>query len=434
MKEAEKVRVVLFGPGPLFKGGISNYNTALAKALERLEEVQVFIVSWTQQYPAIIPRDFIDRSSRHSFLEGSNIPVEYVTNYNHPLTWSKTVQKILALKPQVVVFQWAIALQGIPLGFIARKLKRKNPSIEIIFDLHLVQQKESSKIDAFCTKYGLKSVDTFIVHANKTAEELQKLFPQKSFMLSHTGERTTQPQTHTILKLYHPIYDLFKPREDFDKEAFKQQHGLQKHVFLFFGFIRKYKGLHWVIPAFAELLKKRQDVSLIIAGESFWHTLDNKRWTTRIKKTLFQWAKKLLLRKTDNEEENYRPLEMIRALGIERHVMVVNRFIPNEEVHQYFQASDAILTFYETATPSGVESLSYNFHLPVLATRVGHFPETIREGYNGYLAEPGNIADMARVMQHFLEHPIPTENIKHIAEQLSWTRYAEAIVYPYKQK
>jgi hypothetical protein len=48
-------RIVTFGPGPRFKGGIANYNTSLARALDRRGDVEVHIVSWTQQYPAIIP-------------------------------------------------------------------------------------------------------------------------------------------------------------------------------------------------------------------------------------------------------------------------------------------------------------------------------------------------------------------------------------------
>ena len=59
----EVEKIVLFGPGPQFKGGIANYNTSLAKALDALGH-DVHIVSWTQQYPAIIPRDFIDRNSK----------------------------------------------------------------------------------------------------------------------------------------------------------------------------------------------------------------------------------------------------------------------------------------------------------------------------------------------------------------------------------
>jgi len=51
-------KIVVFGPGPQFKGGIANYNTSLAKALDMVEDVEVHIVSWTQQYPAIIPQRF----------------------------------------------------------------------------------------------------------------------------------------------------------------------------------------------------------------------------------------------------------------------------------------------------------------------------------------------------------------------------------------
>ena len=61
--------IICFGPGPKFKGGIAQYNTALARALKD-EGAQVSIVSWTQQYPAIIPREFVDKTSRSSFLEG----------------------------------------------------------------------------------------------------------------------------------------------------------------------------------------------------------------------------------------------------------------------------------------------------------------------------------------------------------------------------
>lgn len=101
-------KIVVFGPGPRFKGGIANYNTSLAKALDMLGEAEVHIVSWTQQYPAIIPRDFIDRSSRTDLLEGTGIKVHYITNYNNPFTWYKTCRLIRQIGPKMVIFQWAI--------------------------------------------------------------------------------------------------------------------------------------------------------------------------------------------------------------------------------------------------------------------------------------------------------------------------------------
>ncbi|WP_116124694.1 glycosyltransferase [Lewinella sp. IMCC34183] len=427
--------IVCFGPGPKFKGGISNYNTSLAKALDRRGDCEVHIVSWTQQYPAIIPREFVDKTSKVDLLEGTDIKVQYVTNYNNPLTWQETYRRIVELKPDKVIFQWAIAIQGLPMGYIARKLRR-HPEIEVIFDLHFVIQKENSSLDRRFTQYGIAPADTFIAHAYKTVDELKELFPGRAFDVTETGERSiaegagggAQVQGSTpVIKLYHPVYDLFAPREDFDATAFRREHGLREHVFLFFGFIRKYKGLHHVIRAFAELAGRREDVSLIICGESFWDTLKSDKLSTKLKNVTFGLAKQLFLKKADDERE-YRPLELLDELGIRDRVMVKNEFVANEEVHKYFQASDAVVLFYEYATPSGVESISYNFQLPAIATRVGHFPETITDGYNGYLAAPGDVADMARQLERMIESPIPRAHVYETTREMSWDNYAAAIV------
>ena len=420
-------RIVCFGPGPRFKGGIQNYNTSLARALDA-QGAQVHIVSWTQQYPAIIPREFVDKTSKNDLLAGSNVQISYVTNYNNPFTWAQTVRCIENLKPDVVIFQWAIAVQGIPLGWIARKLL-KNKQIEIIFDLHFVIQKENSALDRRFTKYGIAKAHTYIAHAYKTVEELKSLFPSKKLEVNETGKRTKLTDNQTVIKLYHPVYELFQPRGDFDVVAFKKEHGLKEHVFLFFGFIRQYKGLHNAIRAFRLVADQRDDVSLVICGESFWQTLDSSKWTTQVKNLLFGFAKKLLVKQSD-DERHYQPLTLIEELDLTDKTLIKNEFVANEEVHKYFQISDVVLLFYLYATPSGVESLTYNFKMPIVATRVGHFPETIKEGFNGYLAEPDNIEDMAKVMLQAIEKPISRENVTEATKMMSWANYAKAILNP----
>ena len=417
-------KIVLFGPGPQFKGGIAHYNTSLAKALDKLGH-EVHIVSWTQQYPAIIPRDFIDRKSKTDQLDGTNIKVTYITNYNNPATWNETVSFIKNLGADKVIFQWAIAIQGLPIGYICRRLKRKT-NAEVIIDLHLVIQKEASSIDQYFSKYGLKVADTYIAHAYKTVDELKQTFPQFSYSVTEDGLRSKNKKDRNVIKLYHPIYDMFKPNPNFNLEEEKAKLGLKKHVLLFFGFIRKYKGLHQTIEAFKLLTEKRDDVSLLIVGESFWNTLDQNKISTRIKNVLFKTAKSIFLKNSDNEQ-NYRPLELLDELNLRDSVYVMNEFVPNEDVHRYFQLSDAILLYYLTATPSGVESISYNFKLPVLATKVGHFPETIIHGYNGYLAEDQDIQSMATEMNRMIEHPINRDNVAETASKLSWENYAKAI-------
>lgn len=421
-----KKTIVCFGPGPKFKGGISNYNTSLAKALDKLEETEVHIVSWTQQYPAIIPREFIDKSSRTDLLAGTNIKVKYITNYNNPLSWLGTARYIKSLKADKLVIQWSIAIQGLPIGRIISWLKR-NTHTEIVVDLHFVLQKEKSTIDRLFLSIGIGHAHTYLVHSLKTFEELKAFYPNKKFDLVYDGKRNEDPKNQTVIKLYHPIYDLFKADPHFDIEGFKKEHRVRKNVFLFFGFIRKYKGLHQTIEAFAKLSKDRDDVTLLICGESFWHTLDNSKWQTRLKNGLFSLAKKVFVSKAD-DERNYRPLELIKELGIEDKTVVFNEFIANEDVHKFFQVSDCVVLYYLTATPSGIESLSYNFNLPILATKVGHFPETIKDGYNGYLAEDRDIDSMAATMTKWLEKPLPKANVTEVAKDLSWENYAKALL------
>lgn len=426
MKNKSKT-IVCFGAGPAYKGGMANYNTSLAKAFSAFEDVDVHIVSWSQQYPGIVPREFKDKVSSLNFLENSNISCRYITNYNNPFSWAATAKYIASLNPDKVIIQWSIALQGLPISSIIKKLKKLS-DCEIIIDLHFVAQKEKSSLDKKLTKMGIRHADAYIVHALKTYQELRELFPKRKFMVTQTGERKPHANGATpVIKLFHPVYEIYQPHPGFDVQAFKKEHGLKEHVFLFFGFIRKYKGLHHALEAFRQVAEKRDDVSFLICGELFWNTLAPGNLATRLKKGLFRLAKRLLLNGADDEQD-YNPLALIGELGLQDKTTVVSQFIPNQDVHKYFQAANASVLFYSKATPSGIEALSYNFNLPVLTTQVGHFPETIEAGKNGYMVKANTVEAMAETMLHFLENPVPQESIARYKSRLSWENYAAALL------
>lgn len=420
-----KKHIVVFGPGPRFKGGIANFTCSLAKALYD-QGAKVDIVSWSQQYPSIVPRDFIDKKSKRDLFEGRDIKAQYLTNYNNPFTWKRTADFICALNPDKVIFQWAIAIQGLPIGKITRRIKKISPEIELIFDVHNVIQKENGKLDKMLTRYALKSSDTYIMHGQITIDEFHSFIPDIETKISLEGERYANKST--ILKLFHPVYDMFTPDSNLDVESVKDKLGLRKYVFLFFGFIRKYKGLHYAIEAFAKISSKYPNASLLIVGESFWETVDKSKWTNKCKRFLFDLARTILLRKGDSEQD-YRPLELIKTLGLEDSVVVVNEFVPNEDVNIYFQASDVVVNFYEYATPSGVESIAYNFNKAILATNVGHFKYAIIDGENGYLAEADDLQSMSRVMEHSILEPILEQKVARFKNELSWEKYAKTILF-----
>ena len=228
-----KRKIVIFGPGPKFKGGIANYTLSLAKALNEFDNNEIHIVSWTQQYPFFIPREFIDKTIKSDPLEGTGISTHYITDYNNPISWNKTVKLIKEINPEIVIIQWAIAIQGLPLGFITKKIKKKC-SCEVIFDLHVVAQKEPSNIDKSLIKYGLSDSDSYIVHSYKTLDELKTIFPNTNYFIDETGKRA-EGSEKSVIKLYHPIYDMFEPDPDLDINKVKEELNLKKYVFLFLG-------------------------------------------------------------------------------------------------------------------------------------------------------------------------------------------------------
>ena len=417
-------KIVVFGPGPGFKGGIANFNISLAKAFAMQDDTETHIVSWISQFPFFIPRDCIDDKSQSDLLEKSGVTVHYTIDYNRFSSWQKTYDTIVEINPDFIIFQWANPIHAFPVGYLIRQLKA-NTTIRVIVDLHFVDRKEYAKTVKHLTRYAIKYVDAYVVHSYKTACEVKELFPDTDFNLIGGSDSLSDNTDKPILKLYHPIYDMYTPDPAFDIVAQKKQLHLGQYVFLFFGFITKYKGLHHVIAAFAELARDRDDVSLLIVGESSWQApRDRKR--DRLKR-LFSRQLRAQFVSSREDELNYRPLEMIDSLGISDKVTVVNEFVPNEDVHKYFQVSDAIVLFYETATASGVESIAYNFNIPIVATRVGHFPESVKEGVTGYLANPDDVASMSEAMLNIIEQPIPSENIEAAYKSMDWENYARSV-------
>jgi len=417
-------RIVVFGPGPGFKGGIANFTISLSKAFAIQEDTETHLVSWTNQYPFFIPRDFKDDKSQADLIERSGVSVHYHTNYNRFSTWQQTYNTIVDLNPDFVIIQWSNPIQAFPITYLIRQLKA-NTTIRIIVDLHFGNRKEYAKTVKWLTSYAIKFADAYVVHSYKTACELKELFPQTNFNLIGESDSVTGNTDKLILKLYHPIYDMYAPDPDFNIAAHKETLHLRKYVFLFFGFLSKYKGLHNAISAFAELTKSRDDVSLLIVGESSWQApRDRKR--DRLKRLFSRQLRAQFVSRRE-DELHYRPLELIDQLGIRDCVTVINEFVPNEDVHKYFQVSDAIVLFYETATASGVESIAYNFKIPIVATRVGHFPETVQEGETGYLATVDDVTSMCEAMLNIIEQPITNENLEMIAKRMSWDHYARAV-------
>ena len=157
----------------------------------------------------------------------------------------------------------------------------------------------------------------------------------------------------------------------------KRRLGIQENekTILFFGAIRPYKGLEYLIEAFSLLLNEKREYRLVIAGEP-------KR-----------------------EVENY--LREIRRLISEQSVadriIQAVRYIPDEETEIYFKAADVLALPYTHIFQSGVLFLAYSFGLPVVAADVGSFGEDVIEGVNGFLCRPRDAGSLAEALDRYFE-------------------------------
>ena len=145
-------------------------------------------------------------------------------------------------------------------------------------------------------------------------------------------------------------------------------------VILFFGRIRPYKGLEYLIDAFGRLPRVAQDYRLIIAGQA------DKADPYRA----------VVVDKTREDERNGRVL-----LNLE--------FIPDGDVEKYFKAADVLVLPYRDIYQSGILFLALRFGLPVLASDVGSLKDELLEGRNGFVFKPGDSADLADAIESYFQ-------------------------------
>jgi glycosyltransferase involved in cell wall biosynthesis len=154
----------------------------------------------------------------------------------------------------------------------------------------------------------------------------------------------------------HPLYDNFGA--SIPKSLAKKHLGLEEstNYILFFGFIREYKGLDLLIKAFADERFRKLPVKLLIAGEFY---VEGKPY-----------------------------LDLIDSLGLKEKIVLRTEFIENDDIVDYFCASDIVAQPYKDATQSGVTQIAYHFDKPMLTTNVGGLSEMVPDGKVGFVVSP----------------------------------------------
>lgn len=369
-------RVFIIGPAhPLRGGGIVSFNERLARAFVQ-EGHHCEIWSFSLQYPGFL---FPGKTQFSNEPAPKDLIIHTAINSVNPLSWINVGQKIRKAKPDIILVRFWLPFMGPALGTILRLVKKNNHTrIVCLADNVIPHEKRPG--DKMFTRYFLGGCDAFITMSQQVQNDLA---------LFHTGKPNRL--------VPHPLYDNFG--EAISKQEARASIGIgfDEKIILFFGFIRKYKGLDLLLEAMADPRIQKEGIKLMIAGEFY---------------------------------ENPAPYqELIEKLGIGKSLILKTDFIPDAQVQNYLCAADAVIQPYRHATQSGVTPLSYHFEKPMVVTNVGGLPGLVPHEKVGLVCEPdsGAIAEaILRFYQLGEIHFLP--GIQEEKKKYSWKTMVENIV------
>jgi glycosyltransferase involved in cell wall biosynthesis len=359
------MRISIIGPAYPLRGGIPHHVYSLRQELTaRGHSVQV--VSFRKLYPRIFFPGTSELDTSRLKLDACALPI--LTPLN-PATWLSAFRQVKHFSPDLIVFEWWQPFFGPVVGVLVRWFRRGG--VRCIIECHNILPHERSPLDRLLTRFALSTADQLITHSSKDREDLLALLPGKEVSVS-------------------PLPRL----NEFSGPAKGSRSG---RTILFFGKVRKYKGLDVLLDAMPKVLSK-VDCKLIVVGE-FYDSI-----------------------------EKYQ--QVIRRYHIESHVQIDNRYVPNEEVAQIFERADVLVLPYVSASQSGVAGIALSNRLPVIASRTGGLSESVIENVNGLLFPAGDSAALAdRIVTFFCDNLGPTlsDNILKSAAQGSSHQLADLI-------
>ncbi len=379
MQSSTKNIVIIGSAFPLRGGGISTFNERLAKQFQD-EGHSVTIYSFSLQYPSFL---FPGKSQYSKEDAPTNLNILSCINSINPFNWIKVGLQLKKLQPEIIVVRYWLPFMGPCFGTILR-IAKKNKFSKIICIADNIIPHEKRLGDHVFTKYFVKPIDAFVCMSQNVLNDIKKF--------------TTKP----IQLVAHPLYDNFG--EIISKEEAREKLQLNKKdtILLFFGFIRKYKGLDLLIEALSIIKNQHstsniQHLKLLVAGEFYE---DRKVYD-----------------------------ELIEKLGLENDILLHTIFIANSDVKYYFCATDYVIQPYKNATQSGVTPLAYHFEKPMLVTNVGGLPDLVADKKVGLVAEP-NAIDIANKIEELIifEKDFFVENIKQEKKKYNWNNLTSAII------
>jgi glycosyltransferase involved in cell wall biosynthesis len=366
------MKIAIIGPVYPYRGGIAHYTARLAQELASRHEVK--LISFKRQYPSWL---YPGRSDKDPSQKRIEVPAEFILDSISPISWWRTANRIRQWKPDLIVFQWWVTFWAPAFAVIANLCRRSN--IHVLFLIHNVLPHEGGRIHQPLARLALSQGDSFIVHTEEEKKRLHGIIPRAHVQVCSLG-----------------IYDALVESKISKEEARKRLNiPKQAQLLLFFGIVRRYKGLIYLLEALSILKRQGQLVNLIIAGE-FW------------------------------EEKDFY-LQKIKQFGLSELILIEDRYILNEELPLFFTACDAAVAPYTGGTQSAIAAVALGYQIPLIATPKSAAGISAIDRNAITIVPAGNAVALADAIRVFFKNPHRNDSVAHQESPNGWKTLAATI-------
>lgn len=380
MENTRSLKIFIIGPAFPLRGGPAQFNENLCLELNK-EGHDAQIISYKLQYP-----NFLFPGSSQFEKSGSaplGIKIHTILNTINPFNWLMVARFIRKQKPDFILFRYWLPFFGPCLGTIG-KLVKSHTKVLALTDNIIPHEKRIG--DHVFTKYFVKNCDGFIAMSKVVLNDLS-IF------------------TQNLNKAYspHPMYENYGDLISIDLARKKLNLNPHDKIILFFGLIRHYKGLDILLETLAAPEIRSQGIKLLIAGEFY-------------------------------DDKNFY-LQLIKKLKLQDCVIVHDKFIPNDEVRDYFCAANLVAQTYRNATNSGVTMVGYFYEKPMLVTNVGGLSEIVPNEVCGYVVE-NNCALISEKVVDFFTNNRENEFVKNVKiekKKYEWIEFINSLLTLYNR-
>lgn len=358
--------------------GIATFNANLALAIN--------------QHETISKDSFVIALSDAEDLKSYQYPsdVKYIIRQNNQKDYLRAANYINTSQVDACVIEHEFGIYGGESGlYLLTLMARINKPIITI--LHTVLKQPNYVQQTIIQQIAKRSAN-IVVMSQKAIGFLTSIYhvPKEKIKYIEHGVPDLEPAANNPVKASYPFKD--------------------NKVLLTFGLISRGKGLETVVEALPKIAQNHPNVMYVVLGNTHPGVV-----------------------KSAGEEYRDSLKRLAKKLNVEKHLVFVNKFVDENELHHYLSAADVYITPYlnEAQITSGTLSYAVGAGAAVISTPYWHAQELLAQK-RGLLFDFKNSQQLSIMVNELLEQPEKLNELKYNAYQyglsLRWPKIGKKYI------